>query len=212
MSGFLPDPDGINTDIFDGTALYTALAQPTTPAAVPPSLVVASFRFQVLGTGYVSLLPSVGAFGKTRVIGVVPGVEVTGTISEPVCVGIPGMWTDLGNGLAGTGGLVPVLTGSGALICEDLTLYSLSDALPGALCYYVLGISTLNLPFKGGVIVPTLDIIIPLIVPPSGEIVFGFPWPVGIPPGVSLYYQYWIRDPGGVFGFAVSNGLQSTTG
>lgn len=210
ITGFLPDPDGINLDIFDGEALYTVLSTPGTPKVTPPAAVVASFAFKVLATGEVSLPATSGAFGKTRVVSATPGLEITGEISDPACFGIPGTWTDLGNGLAGTGGLQPVLVGSGNLACEDLTTFTLTDALPGAQAYYVLGIGQLGLPFKGGVFVPTPDIVLVLVVPPSGSIVFGFPWPNGLPSGATLYYQYWIKDLGGPLGFSASNGIRST--
>ena len=55
------------------------------------------------------------------------------------------------------------------------------------------------------------DVILALAVDGSGGIEFSFPWPVGLPPGLSLYYQYWITDAGGPAGFEASNGLVSTT-
>ena len=81
VSGFLPDPDGINTVVNDGEALFTVLASPGTPASVPPDILVATFRFMVLAPGEVSLLASSGSFGETRVLGVQPGVVLTGDIS-----------------------------------------------------------------------------------------------------------------------------------
>ena len=211
LAGFLPDPDGINADVLDGTALYTALAPPATPLVLPPNIVVASFKFKVLATGHVTLLPSVGTFGKTRVISTTPGLEITGTISGPVCVGVPGTWTDLGLGLAGTGGLVPVFTGSGPQACEALTTLSLTNAKPNAPAFLPIGIAYLGLPCKGGVLVPQLNLVIGLTTSPTGQIIFSAPWPNGIPPGFSIYYQYWIKDPGGIKGWAASNGLRSTT-
>ena len=209
--GFFPEPDGINDDILDGEALYTVLSPPGAPVSVPPDIQVATFHFAVWGTGDVLMPATAGVWAQSRVIGTEPGLVITGDLSDPACLGVEGAWTDLGFGKPGTGGLVPELFGTGKLACDDLTTYWLSDALPGALAYFVLGISTLYLPFKGGILVPTTDIIIPVIVSPVGTVVFGFPWPPGVPPGVSLYYQYWILDPGGFAGFSASNGLQSET-
>jgi len=84
--GFLPDPDGINLDTTDGEALFTALAPPGTPAGTPPDIVVTTLRFKVLAEGVVSLVPMAGAFGETRVISTVPGVEITGDISSTATV------------------------------------------------------------------------------------------------------------------------------
>ena len=58
---------------------------------------------------------------------------------------------------------------------------------------------------------PSVDIISPPIpVDGSGEIVIPTTWPRGLPTGVSLVMQYWIQDPGGPIGWAVSNGLVAT--
>lgn len=73
VSDFLADPGGINDDLADGDALYTALASPGSPAMVPPTpgIVVATFRFVAVadspGTD-VSLLSTLGAFGRTQVL------------------------------------------------------------------------------------------------------------------------------------------------
>src|SRR5215468_4508877 len=99
LAGFLPDPDGINANVTDGSAIYTALSPPGSPLVLPPNIVVASFQFKVLTGGKVTLLPTLGSFGKTRVVSTTPGLEITGTISGPVCVGIPGTWTSVGAGI-----------------------------------------------------------------------------------------------------------------
>ncbi len=212
IAGFLPDPDGINANVLDGTALYTALAPPATPLMLPPNIIVASFKFKVLTGGNVTLLPSLGTFGKTRVVSTTPGLEITGVISGPVCVGIPGTWTDLGLGLAGTGGITPVLTGAGPQACQALTTITLTNALPNTVVYLPIGASYLGLPLKGGVLVPQLDLILIFMTSPTGDVILNAPWPNGIPPGFSIYYQWWLKDPGGVKGYAASNGLRSTTG
>lgn len=211
VSGFLPDPDGINDDITDGEALYTVLAAITTPGTVPPDLHVATFEFMVITSACVALVPSVGSFGKTRVIGVVPGQDITGTIGEAVTVEVPGGWVDLGGSIPGTGGLTPMLTGEGIMLsCDDVTL-TVINVQPGILSYLVIGGTAINVPFKGGVLVPSLDIIVGAFVSGAGgSIVFTAPWPAVIPPGFTVYYQFWFKDAGAVQGFAASNGLSGT--
>jgi len=85
-AAFLNDPDGINDDVTDGDALFTALPNPAIPLALPPDLVVATFQFTVLDDGVVEMLPSLGTYGLTRVLGTTPGVELTGVIAPPVDV------------------------------------------------------------------------------------------------------------------------------
>jgi hypothetical protein len=86
QAGFFPDPDGINASITDGEALYTLLAQINSPASVPPAIDAVTFEFKVLATGAVSLKPSSGTFGETRVLGTGINNEVTGDISAVACV------------------------------------------------------------------------------------------------------------------------------
>jgi hypothetical protein len=85
LTGFLPDPDGINTNLNDGTVLFTALGIPGSSIIAPPapgSLVVTTFQFIALTptpATDVDFLPSVGVFGKTRVL--LAGFNVTGDTS-----------------------------------------------------------------------------------------------------------------------------------
>lgn len=88
LTGFLPDPDGVNTSTTDGEALFTALTSPGLPAAVPPTpLRVTTFLFRPIvalptGSG-VSLAASAGTFARTAVYSyVTPGLAVTGDISD----------------------------------------------------------------------------------------------------------------------------------
>ena len=40
---------------------------------------------------------------------------------------------------------------------------------------------------------------------------FGVTLPADVPPGMDLYLQYWVQDPGATFGFAASNALHAVT-
>ncbi len=86
VAGFLNDPDSINANIFDGDALYTLLGSPASPPSLPPSITAAKFKFQVLADGQVSMPAMLGTFGKTQVVGVLPGQVVTGTIGGPATI------------------------------------------------------------------------------------------------------------------------------
>jgi len=90
VAGFLTDPDGINTSITDGEALYTLLAAPGAPVVIPPDLDAVIFRFQVLDDGgVVSLKATSGAFGKTRVLSTAVNREITGDISPTATILTP---------------------------------------------------------------------------------------------------------------------------
>jgi hypothetical protein len=89
VAGFLGDPDGINTSITDGEALYTMLAPPGAPASIPPNIDAVIFRFTVLESAIVSLKPTSGTFGKTRVLGTGINRDITGDISATATVIVP---------------------------------------------------------------------------------------------------------------------------
>lgn len=119
-------------------------------------------------------------------------------------------WTNMGNGLAGTQG-VPLLGGSGCLAPATTAVLSLVKARPSAAATLILGLSAINAPFKGGVMVPNPDFIIPgLITSPAGSITLSNSWPASVPSGLTVFHQYWISDPLGPVGFAASNGAAAT--
>ena len=124
-------------------------------------------------------------------------------------------WTNLGDSLAGTGGLAPLLVGTGLLTGDDNTSLQLTNALPGATTNIILGLSAVHVPFKGGVLVPAPDFILAgllgLPVDGNGQHQFDFAWPPGLPSGLIMVLQHWVRDPGGPLTWAASNGLQGTT-
>jgi hypothetical protein len=67
-------------------------------------------------------------------------------------------------------------------------------------------------PFKGGVLVPSSDVILAAMpIDGNGDLVVAGTWPTGIPAGVPLWMQYWVRDPSDPEGFAASNGITGTT-
>lgn len=117
-------------------------------------------------------------------------------------------WIDLGEGLAGTNGLVPVLTGSGSLDPASNNAIVLTSALPGSTAHLVFGLALLGAPFKGGLMVPTPDWTILGLPVVGGGVSLPFYWPVGIPSGSRFYAQQWVVDPNGPSGFSASNGLE----
>jgi len=143
-------------------------------------------------------------------------IDVNGTSSTTddiegfFCIGI-GQWTDLGNSLAGTGGIAPVLVGSGTLVPGTAATLTLTDALPNSQAWLFIGLSQINLPFKGGTLVPANDFLVPgLSVDISGGLVLAESWPA-LPSGMVVYFQYWVMDAGGPAGASASNALSGTT-
>jgi hypothetical protein len=122
-----------------------------------------------------------------------------------------GPWENLCQGCFGTLG-VPQLFGHGTLKAEEPFAWHIKDGRPGASSLLVLGFSLLEVPFKGGTVVPALDIVIPL--PPldtEGHLHLSSVLPAGSPAGVEVYFQIWIADTGASYGYSASNGLKGTT-
>jgi hypothetical protein len=122
----------------------------------------------------------------------------------------PGPWINLFQGLAGTDG-VPSLTVAGDLLPgEELTL-KLSHTAPGAPAFLVVGFVEIDLPVKGGVLVPAPTIIAPIVTDAAGQFTKSALWPMGIPVGLSFLVQAWIVDAQGPQGFAASNAAMATS-
>ena len=118
-------------------------------------------------------------------------------------------WFELGQGLAGSFG-VPALKGIGFLIADTpvtLTLTSAKKLAPAAL---VIGLSQIDAPLKGGVLVPAPDVLLTgLTTNFLGNLVLAGDWPSGMPSGLELYFQGWVQDSAGPQGFAATNGLRA---
>lgn len=120
-------------------------------------------------------------------------------------------FTDLGNALAGSAG-TPVLAATGTLIGGTNYSLSLTGVAPNRPAYLIIGINQINLPFSGGTMVPSLDIVVgPVSTGPTGSLQATLEWATGIAPGIERSWQIWIQDPGGPQGWAATNAILSTT-
>ncbi len=117
-------------------------------------------------------------------------------------------WVDVGGALPGSRG-PPKLEGSGLLVDGDYVTLSLSSANPASPVVAIGGFSVAGAPLLGGILVPSPDVIImnAATVDGFGQAQVSTYWPPGLPSGLDLYFQFWIPDPVGPFGYAASNGL-----
>lgn len=119
-----------------------------------------------------------------------------------------GPWFPTGAGSPGTGGLVPTLSGSGPLSSGSNNLIQLDQALSGSSAWLVVGLSQLDVPFRGGMLLPSPDLILkPLPISGAGELSLPFTLSAGLPAGLPLFLQFWVQDAGGFASVASSNGL-----
>ncbi len=136
-----------------------------------------------------------------------------GSFGDAFVVRLPlsAIWSNLGVGIVGSLGTPKLVGISGLCAGEDIEL-RLTRALPGASATLVLGFTAIEVPFKGGVLVPSPDVVISgLPVNASGALTLIDTWPSGVPSGAQIVLQAWIPDPVGPKGLAASNGLVGTT-
>lgn len=120
-------------------------------------------------------------------------------------------WANLGSSLMGAQGL-PLLQGAGEPERGEIVTVSLSNALGSAATTLVIGLTSTSTPFKGGVLVPSPDVLITgLQTDVAGLQSISGVWPGGVPPGTVTVFQYWIVDQAAPQGLAASNGLSATT-
>jgi hypothetical protein len=116
-------------------------------------------------------------------------------------------WSDAGPGLAGTHG-VPHLGGSGPLLAGAPVQGTLTSALENSTATLVIGLSQIAAPFKGGVLGPAVDALVPgLPTGAKGELALPATWPAGLASGFTLWLQVWISDAAAAKGLAASNTL-----
>jgi YVTN family beta-propeller protein len=123
---------------------------------------------------------------------------------------LPGVWANLGLALAGTHG-APVATGSGTLAPLSTLTLVLNGARENSAAWLVIGASQLNAPFKGGTMVPSVDLLLAgFSTGPAGKVELAGPLPAGLPSGFAFFFQWWVSDPVAVKSYAASNGLKAT--
>jgi len=120
-------------------------------------------------------------------------------------------WCDLGFALAGVTG-DPVFAGTGTLAPNTPFDLTLSNAAPNSIAFFGIGLSRLDVPLLGTILVPNPTIaLLTLPTDGTGQIVLAGNWPPGQPSGITFYFQYFIIDAAGPFGLSASNAVSMTT-
>lgn len=119
------------------------------------------------------------------------------------------VWDELIGGLAGASG-EPSLHGEGALLGSAEIQLDVRGAAPSAPAWLIVGLVNASKPLKGGVLVPSPDVVFPFLTDPTGAASIPATWPPGVMSGTTFYWQAWIADAGGPAGFAATNALATT--
>jgi PKD repeat protein len=122
---------------------------------------------------------------------------------------VPTGWTDVGHALAGTAG-EPLLTGAGPLDPGSEIALELTNALPHAPSAVFVGLQAIEQPLFGGILVPAPEfVLVGASTDANGEMLLRDRWPLYAGPGISVWYQIWVLDPGGPHGASGSNAMAS---
>lgn len=152
---------------------------------------------------------SVALSGTCAVIGDVTSSSVAPSSGAAYLVDVSGfVWVDLCHGLAGADG-VPLLSGAGDMGPGSGFSLQLEHAAPRAALGLVMGLGLAPTPMKGGLLVPTPDLLVSgFATDGSGNWSLDGTSPVELPVGLPVFLQAWLADPAGPQGFSASNALR----
>ncbi|MCI0589701.1 MAG: hypothetical protein L0323_23030 [Planctomycetes bacterium] len=129
-----------------------------------------------------------------------------------------GTFTPYGIGLAGSGGVIPALEGTGIPLAGSAVSVDLTGGLGGATGVLAVSLASASIPLVGGTILVDLAsaFFFPLAlagpggVPGAGTASLGFV----VPPlaGLEAFFQAGVLDAGAAAGIALSNGLEMCIG
>jgi hypothetical protein len=143
-----------------------------------------------------------------------PGAPA-GPNGGPTGGGVPGAtdlspsagWTDAGGGLPGEH--VPALEGSGGDAAGQPIALQLREATAATPATLVVGLSASQLPFKGGTLVPSPDLVLAgLLTDAAGSLLLQATLPAELPPGLQIWVQLWVPDAGAPQGLSATNALR----
>jgi hypothetical protein len=153
-----------------------------------------------LGSGWLSL----SAIDMTSTG---PPYEASITLEGEV---LPDTWVSLGDAtalLSQSWGDLPVASGAGIACTGSTVTLSVSHCGPPfGVTTLVVGLSNMSLPFKGGTMVPSNNLLLSFPTGATGNTSIPFAWPLGLPPGFKIYLQFWQNEPP----WSASNGLEVT--
>ena len=104
--------------------------------------------------------------------------------------------------------MAPTLSGTGTLLPSTPFTLQLAGGDAFATVFLVVSPFKANLPFKGGLLVPSPLLIVTFGLNGAGAANLPATWPAGVPSGASLWLQGWIPDSDGPAGLVATAALQ----
>lgn len=139
----------------------------------------------------------------------VASIDSLGFASAVFVAGGP-PWSGLGGGIPGAFG-IPSLVGQGQLSSGSTASVYLGGTALDAAGALVVGPAATNLPLFGGVLIPSPDLVLPLVTSSLGDYSVQAIMTGAIQPGAQLFFQAWVIDEVATMGVAASNGLVATS-
>jgi len=193
-----------------GVVMYDYQFRLPTPVTIPGG-VKCWFRVVAAQPVYPDWGMATGTGGNGSHFRYTTGAHMFQNWSHDLAFSLHADWANLGHGLAGTHG-PPRLTASGRLQTGSALQIDLVDARPSTLVYAILGLTTVNLPFYGGTLVPAFSLpqgtILLMATNAAGQLHIAYTWPGLLPAGTDVIIQDWIPDPLAPAGLAASNAIQ----
>lgn len=104
--------------------------------------------------------------------------------------------------------LAPALGATGTLLPGSPLTIHLSGGPPSGSALFVVGARTLDLPFKGGYLVPWPGLLVPGVpLQTDGGLQLSIVWPAPLTAPAIVVLQAWLAEPSAVHGFLASNAL-----
>ncbi|MFT7462434.1 MAG: hypothetical protein ACI9EF_000774 [Pseudohongiellaceae bacterium] len=189
----------IQMELLDGAGIPVATINEANEADATTTISLAAGTYYVLvdGVGKTGSYTDYGSIGQYT-------VSLTLAGQQPI--------SNLGGSVATTVfGVTPQLNIGGTPCGGTAIQLSVLTAKANTSAWLFLGVSELSAPFKGGVLVPNSAApggILSFNTNFLGTVSVNTTWPVGLPPGLELYLQFWIQDGAGPFGFTATDGYK----
>jgi len=114
---------------------------------------------------------------------------------------------NLGGGLAGISG-IPTMAVDGMLAPGETVVFTLDNAAPNSVAVLVVGLTIINLPIFGGVLIPNPEVLTSTTTDATGHAEVAFTWNEDLM--LTTFWQWGVIDAAAVEGWSISNALAVT--